>query len=329
VNRFKSLAVRLATLTAAGALLASSHAALAAWPDDRPIEIIVGFAPGGPSDVLARTIAPYLAKQLGPKASVVILNKPGAGGALAVAQLARSKPDGYSIGIVNSPGYFFLPMYRPSGYELKDLSLVARVVRDPQIMVGRKDGKYVDLQQIVSALKAKPESISIGNNGTGTSGHLGVIRLEQLAGVKFNVVPYNGSAQQKMALAGKQLDLAMLAASEVPDPDLDAVPMRITATFAKTASANHRQAPTTFASGFPVELTSERGFAAPSGVAAETLKRLQVAIEAVMKDPNFVAAAKNDAPVLSFLGGADWTEQMQRDAKTFEDTARSLAKQQN
>jgi tripartite-type tricarboxylate transporter receptor subunit TctC len=151
--------------------------AFAAWPNDRPIEIIVGFAPGGPSDVLARAIAPRLAKELGSNVSVVIVNRPGAGGEIGVASLSRSEGDGYSIGVVNMPGYFVLPLYRKTAYDLKDLSLVARVVSDPQIMVVRKDSKWTDLRLIMEALKAETESLTAGNNGIGTSGHLAVMAL--------------------------------------------------------------------------------------------------------------------------------------------------------
>ena len=84
----------------------------AAWPGDSPIEVIVGFAPGGTTDVMVRVLAPYIAKQLGDSASLVIVNKAGASGEIGVAQVKRAKPDGYTLGIVNLPGYFFVPMYR-------------------------------------------------------------------------------------------------------------------------------------------------------------------------------------------------------------------------
>lgn len=305
----------------------ASVAAHAAWPDDKPIEILVGFVPGGPSDILARTMAPFIAKHLGGQANLIIVNRPGAGGEIAVGQLSRSKADGYTVGIVNLPGYQFLPMYRKTAYDTKDLSLIARVVSDPQIMVARKDSKLTDLKQVVAALAAKPGAISVGNNGIGTSGHLGVIRLEKAANVTFNHIPYNGSAQQKSAIVGSQLDLAMLAASEVQDPEREAVPMRILAVFAKTPSAKLAAVPTTYAQGFPVELTSERGFAAPAGTPPAILQRMQAAIQAAMKDPEYIKLAKNDAPFLAFLGGSEWTEQMEADRKGFEEIAKTLPKQ--
>lgn len=82
----------------------------AAWPSDSPIEVIVGFAPGGTTDVMVRVLAPYIAKQLGDGTSLVIVNRAGASGEIGVAQVKRAKPDSYTRGIVNLPGYFFVPM---------------------------------------------------------------------------------------------------------------------------------------------------------------------------------------------------------------------------
>jgi tripartite-type tricarboxylate transporter receptor subunit TctC len=277
--------------------------------------------------VMVRTLAPFIAKHLGDNASLVVQNRPGASGELAINTVMRAKPDGYSLVIVNMPGYFFVPMHRKSSYTTKDLTLVARVVSDPTIMVARKDGKYADLRQILAALKSAPGSISAGHNGIGTNGHLAMARLEQAAGVKFNAIPYNGTAQQKTALATKTLDIAFLAASEVPDPDNEPTPVRLFAQFNKDKVQRLSTVPTTYELGFPVEMTAERGFAAPNGVPAPMLARLQKGIEAAMKDPEYVKAARNDAPFLSFQPGPQWTQQMESDVKAYEAIARTLPKE--
>jgi tripartite-type tricarboxylate transporter receptor subunit TctC len=312
-------------LTLAAAAFAYTPLAHAEWPSDAPINVTVGFAPGGATDVMVRMLAPFIAKHLGDKASLVVLNRPGASGELAINTVMRAKPDGYSLVIVNMPGYFFVPMQRKSSYTTKDLTLVARVVSDPTIMVARKDGKYADLHQLLAALKAAPGSISAGHNGLGTNGHLAMARLEAAAGVKFNAVPYNGTAQQKTALASSTLDIGFLAASEVPDAEHDVTPLRLYAQFTKAKVQRLAGVPTTYELGFPVEMTAERGFAAPNGVPAPILARLQKAIEAAMKDPEYVKSARNDAPFLSFLGGGEWSHQMEQDAKTYEPVAKKIA----
>lgn len=307
--------------------LTAGSVAQAAWPSDAPISVTVGFAPGGSTDVMVRALAPFIAKHLGDNASMVIQNRPGASGELAINSVMRAKPDGYSLVIVNLPGYFFVPMYRKSSYTTKDLTLLARVVSDPTIMVTRKDGKLADLKQVLAALKAAPGSISAGHNGLGTNGHLAMARLEAAAGVKFNAIPYNGTAQQKTALASSTLDIAFLAASEVPDADNEATPVRLLAQFTKEKVQRIAGVPSTFELGLPVEMTAERGFAAPNGVPAPILARLEKAIQAAMKDPEYVKAARNDAPFLSFLGGADWSRQIAQDVRAYEAIARTLPKE--
>jgi tripartite-type tricarboxylate transporter receptor subunit TctC len=317
--------LRAAVSTVAAVALVSP--VYAAWPSDSPINVLVGFAPGGTTDVMVRVLAPYIAKHLGSKTSMVVVNRPGASGEIAVSQVMRAKPDGYTIGVVNLPGYFFVPMYRKASYATTDLTLVARVVSDPTVMVARKDSKVTGLKAAVDALKAAPSSLTAGHNGVGTNGHLAIARLEGAAGVKFNGIPFNGSAQQKTALAGNQIDIAFLAASEVPDPENEAAPVRLLAQFTKTKVQRLSSVPTTYDLGWSVEMTAERGFAAPKGVPPEILARLEKAIEAAMKDPEYIKAARNDAPFLSFLGGAEWTQQLDAERKAYEEIARTLPKE--
>ena len=316
-------------LRAGVASLAVGAASLAhaAWPSDAPINVTVGFAPGGSTDVMVRALAPFIAKHLGDNAQIVIQNRPGASGELAISSVMRAKPDGYSLVVVNMPGYFFVPMYRKSSYTTKDLTLLARVVSDPTIMVTRKDSKLGDLKQVLAALKAAPKSISAGHNGVGTNGHLAMARLEAAAGVKFNAIPYNGTAQQKTALGSSTLDIGFLAASEVPDAEHEATPMRLLAQFTRQKVQRIAGVPSTFELGLPVEMTAERGFAAPNGVPAPILARLEKAIEAAMKDPEYLKAARNDAPFLSFLGGADWTHQLEQERRAYEEIAHTLPKE--
>lgn len=323
----KQLFRTLAATAAAALALAGAPAARAAWPSDGPITVTVGFAAGGTTDVMVRTLAPFIARHLGDGASLVILNRPGASGEIAVSQVMRAKPDGYSLVVVNTPGYFFVPMHRKAAYATKDLTLVARVVSDPTVMVSRKDIGVTDLRQALDGLKAAPGSLSAGHNGLGTNGHLAMVRLEAAAGVRFNAIPFNGSAQQKTALASKTLDIAFLAASEVPDPENEATPVRLLAQFTRNKVQRLASVPTTHELGLPVEMTGERGFAAPNDVPPAILARLEKAIEAAMKDPEYVKAARNDAPFLSFLGGAEWTRHIEQERRTYAEIARSLAKE--
>jgi tripartite-type tricarboxylate transporter receptor subunit TctC len=174
-----TLRASIVALLASAATLAS-----AAWPDERPIEVVVGFAPGGGTDLMARKLLPFVQKRLGGTAQFVVVNKPGAGGELANAQVLKAKPDGYTIAVVNVPGYLYLPMTRKTQYQPEDFQLISRVVDDPTVLISRTDGTLTSLQTVVGVLKQRPASISVGHNGEGTNGDLAMQMLGSAAKVE-------------------------------------------------------------------------------------------------------------------------------------------------
>lgn len=305
-------------------MLGAQGAAHAAWPDDRPIEVLVGFAAGGTTDVMARSIAPFIQKHLGGKAQLVIVNRPGASGELAVSQMQRASPDGYTMAIVNLPGYFFLPMYRKTSYDPAHIDLVARVVSDPTVLVARKDKGPHEFKPMLKQLSEKPGSLSAGHNGIGTNGYLAMLSLQDAADVKLNAVPFKGTAEQKVNLGGGHIDLAFVSASEVQNPNNEAVPLQMLAQFARERLPSLPQVPTTFENGLEVEMTAERGFAVPEGVPPAIYKRLQQAIKDAMADPEYLKAAKVDAPFLSFLAGEEWEKRIEEEQKRYSKQASEI-----
>ena len=135
--------------------LALCQPALAAWPEDRPIEVVVGFPAGGGTDIMARKLIPFMEKRLGGKARFIVLNKPGAAGEISTTAIARAEPDGYTIGVVNVPSFLFVPMTKKSQYSPDDVRLVARVVDDPTVVVVRADSKFSSLKDVVEALRGQ------------------------------------------------------------------------------------------------------------------------------------------------------------------------------
>src|SRR6476659_7822857 len=134
--RFASMNVAAAAALALGA----AGQSLAAWPEDKPIEVVVGFAPGGGTDLMARKLLPFVQKRLGGNAQFVVVNKPGASGDLANGYVAKAKPDGYTLAIVNVPSFLYTPLTRKAQYKPEDFQLVSRVVDDPTVLIARADG---------------------------------------------------------------------------------------------------------------------------------------------------------------------------------------------
>ncbi len=121
-----------------------------AWPD-RPIELVVGFAPGGGTDLTARALAVFLEKELG--ATVVVQNKPGASSAIALAYVARAKPDGYTLAMTNMPGLVSLPIERKPGFGGDDFTYLANLVRDPSAFSVASDSPYQTLDALIAAAR--------------------------------------------------------------------------------------------------------------------------------------------------------------------------------
>jgi tripartite-type tricarboxylate transporter receptor subunit TctC len=311
----------------AALLLSTAPAAWAAWPADKPIEIIVGFAAGGETDVMARTLAPFIARHLGDGAQFVVMNRPGASGAIAYSALARAKPDGYTVGVVNTPPFNFVPLQRKAGYDPSDLQLLGRVVSDPTTLIARRDSPYQTLKQVVDALKQKPGSISVGYNGVGTNGHLALLQLQQVTGVKVIDVPFAGTAQSKLALSGGHIELAFASESAVPDAEKGAGPLKVIAQFMEKRAAGLPNVPTAIEQNMRVVMPSDRGFAMPRGISEDRAARLEKAIEAAVQDPEFLKSASAYRSILAWMPAKEWQQELQRQVPALRTLANSMPKE--
>ena len=314
------------------AMLASAAAfalpaAQAAWPDDKPIEIVVGFAAGGETDIMARGLAPFIAKHLGGKANLIVVNKVGASGEIGNAYVQRAAADGYTIGVVNVPPLMFVPLTRKAQYDPKELSLISRVVSDPTLLVTRANNPYTSLKQVVAALKDKPRSLSFGYNGIGTNGHLAMLQLQLETGIQLNDIPFNGSSQSKNALLGGHTDFMFTSLTVMPSPEKVAVPLRIVSQFMETRAPALKDVPTAREEDINDVMPSDRGFAAPKAVAPAIHKRLQDAIAASLKDPEFLKTATSYASVISYLPGAEWQKLLDAGLPALQALAKRMPKE--
>jgi len=290
---------------------ATCGSASAGWPDDKPIEVVVGFAPGGGTDVMARKLLPFVERALGGKAKFVVLNKPGAGGEIAFAAIARAAPDAYSIGVVNVPGYNFLPMTRKTQYTTDEIRLVARIVEDPNVVVVPADSRFKNLQDVVAALRSKPGSVTFGHNGAGTNGHLAIRMLAAAAKVEPNEISYRGTAAQRTDLLGGHLDIGLITLSEIPElHGTNKGPLRVIAILSKKRFPSLPDVPTAEEVGFPVTTTAERGFAVPKSVPDDIVKKLEAGIAEGLRNPEYLAGSPGDEPVVAFLSGAEWQKRL-------------------
>jgi tripartite-type tricarboxylate transporter receptor subunit TctC len=303
------LTTRRGLLAAGIASLAAPALAQQAWPAGRPIEVIVGFAPGGGTDVMVRALAQFLAAEL-PGANFVVVNRPGAGGETAYVALQGARPDGYTLGTINTPGYLSLGVQRRVRYDRAQIRLIARLVDDPSAFVVHRDSPYRTLRDLVAAAKRRPGTISVGSSGIGTDDHLGLTLLEAASGAEFIHAPYAGAGLVRNAALSRQIDVAGLNLGEIGMLGQENPMLRALAGMGERRWELMPDVPTFREEGYDVLMSSERGLGAPRGIPDEIARRLEDAIAKVIATPEWAEKVRQLELAMAFLRGAEWDAQM-------------------
>jgi tripartite-type tricarboxylate transporter receptor subunit TctC len=191
-------------------LLLTPHAARADEFPTHPLKLLVGAPAGGTTDTIARAIAEPIAAAL--KQPVLVENRPGAGGNLAAAAVARSAPDGYTLLVSFSSHTINVTLYPTLPYDpVADFTPITMVARVPSLLVGRADLPAKDLKALIELARAKPHTLTIGIGGIGSSLHLAGEKFKQMTGVDLLNVPYKGTAPALTDLIGGQIDLMFIS----------------------------------------------------------------------------------------------------------------------
>jgi tripartite-type tricarboxylate transporter receptor subunit TctC len=280
----------------AAAFLAACFNPMAAWAQDsypsKPITIIVGFAAGGGTDVMARTTAPYLEKYLGSGASVVIKNMPGASGQIGITEVAKADPDGYTLGTFNLPGMMARTVDRKAQYDLNSFTYLANVVDDPNVIVTAKDSGIDSMAKLIAAAKKDAGAMSVGMSSMGGDDHFALIKLQQLTDTQFNIVPYKGSAPARTAVMGGHVNFGIFNISEVATFEGE---LNVLGIAQEKRSSFAPNVPTFKEQGISLINGSMRGIVAPKGLPPEVERKLIAAFEKAAQDPEFLAAMKATA----------------------------------
>ena len=277
------------TILLALATLAMLLPAAAAGPD-RPITIVVPYSAGGPTDKLARDLARALRRQLEPRA-IVIENVAGAGGTLGTARVARAAPDGATlllqhIGMATAPAlYRKLPYRAPDDFET--LGLVSEV---PMTLIGKPGLPARNLAELRRWLEANRGHVNLANAGLGAAWHLCGLLLQQRLGIDMNTVPYKGTAPALTDLLGGQVDLMCDQSTNTAGPiAAGRVQAYGVTTLRRLKTPALAALPTLDESGLRgFEVTVWHGLYAPRGTPPATVERLNGALRAALKDPDFV-----------------------------------------
>jgi tripartite-type tricarboxylate transporter receptor subunit TctC len=269
----------------------------------RPIRMLVGFAPGGPADVMARLVGARLYATLGQP--IVIENRPGAGGTLAARLVAESEPDGYTLLLGNTSTLVIGPlMYKNVGYDaLKAFAPIAWLGTTTDILVVNPKSPLRSVAQLITYAKANPGKLNYSTPGIGTPPHLIGEMLKLRAGIDIVHVPYKGGGPSIQAVIAHEVDFTF----ENPEVALPLVQAGTVRALAVTSAERDRQAPdvpTLIESGLPGFVSeSFTGVVGPAAIPASIVTRLNTAINESLRSPEVAATlvklavdAKNEPP---------------------------------
>lgn len=282
-----SLPARRAALAAAVTMLAALaspvQAQAPAWQPTQPITILVGFAPGGSADQIARQLS-FAAKGIIP-VPVVVVNKVGAAGAIAAQATAEAKPDGYTMFVGGGSETTSVGNHKTLPYDpRKSFVPILKVARAPSLLVVRADSRFADMQALLAEARTGPEKVSYGSTGEGGIFHSTALVLEKQTGTKLLHIPYKGAAEAMTALAAGQIDSAFGAYEEMKGL-IDAGKLRPVAVFSRTRSPVLPNVPTMTELGVPIALDNMKGLMAPAGLPEPVYRYLNDAFrKAVQSD---------------------------------------------
>lgn len=276
----RSLTIALASATALAGLSPTAAQAQSDWPS-QSITLIVPYAPGGTTDVVGRALAAGLGRQL--KQTVVVENKPGAGGTLGVLDMQRAKPDGYRLTMV-PVSVFRQPYVQKVSYDpVGDLAYIASFTAYDFILAVAPDSPFKSVKDLVNA--AKTGAVSYGTPGKFTGNQVAMALLGKSAGVPFIHVPYKGDSESTNALLGGHVQ-AIVSTNGIRN-FIQAGKVRALAIAAEQRPAAFADVPTFKEAGYDVVVPSPLGLAGPKGLPPAIVQKLDAAIKAVLAEPEW------------------------------------------
>ena len=289
-------------------VLASSPAQAQEFPARAPIEITVLFPAGSSADVTARMLADGMSRRLNQR--VLVVNRPGAGGAIGYKHVAIQRADGYSL-VWNSNSISTTYHSGQLPFDYTSFEPVARVLVESVVLAVRADAKWKTLAELVADAKARPKAISIGHSGAGSHTHLSLAALTHAAGMEANEVPF-AVAQVVPSLIGGHVDAVVQFPAALAAP-LKQGQAHVLVQLTSARDPAFTEVPTAREQGFDVALDAWRGIAAPKGTAAPVIAVLERAIKATAESEEFAKGSANLAVRPGFLPAKEFGELIAKD----------------
>jgi tripartite-type tricarboxylate transporter receptor subunit TctC len=282
------------------------------WQPTRPIQLIVGFAPGGGSDIIARTIAEACNHII--PVPMVVVNRPGAGGALGAEYVARAAPDGHTLVMAGGSESTSLPAFREVPYDpQKSFRAIIRLTRNGHVLSckGGANPTYRDLAAAIAAAKADPGGVAHGSAGIGTLSHSIFILLERAAGVEFLHVPYNGGGPAMQALLAGQTQLNINATDELGE-QVTSGALKALAVASEARAKAYPDVPTMRELGYDIVADNMKGWVGPAGLTDEMVTYLHDRFRQAMQTPTWTRFMERLGEADGYANGPDFQHSMDR-----------------
>jgi len=289
-------------------------AALSAWPlgsaraaspfPNKPITLWVPWAAGGATDISLRLLAELASATLGQK--VLVDNRGGAGGTLAMPILQQAEPDGYTIAQLPQPIFRAPYTQKVLWHPIRDVTPIIQISGVTFGVLVNAASPFRSLDDLFTHAREHPGALSIATNGVGTTPHVVLEELFTARGLKYIHVPYKGTSQQLIAIESGEVMAGVNSTGF--GPAVDAGRLRLLTTFAAQRSKRWPQVPTLRELGFDIVAMSPFGLGGPRGMPADVVKVLHDAFKTAMFDPQFIQELSKYDQELAYLGTADYAE---------------------
>lgn len=280
---------------------------------NRPIELVVPFGAGGGTDVLARAFAESARKHLGQ--TVTVINKPGASGAIGMAEVVQSRPDGYRL-VMLVPEIAILPHIGIARFATEDLVPVVRLNADPFFLVVKGDSPLNSVDDFVEAARKSKEPMRFGNAAAGGVTHLAQLALEQRIGAKFTHVPFQGNAPAVLTLLGGHIDAVTTTPSEVQSHIVSGQ-LKVLAVTSDQRLKGYEQIPTLKERKVDLTVYTWRGIGAPKGIPPAVMSKLVDASLKTAEEPAFKAAMEQLRLGYSVANNETFRQEIARDSAQY------------
>ncbi len=293
----------------------------------KPVQMVAPFPPGGVADIVGRPLAAAMEKAL--RQPVLVVNRPGAGGAVGMASVAKAPADGYTILIALSSISIFPVSDRINGktpaYELKDFAPIALVTADPTVLVVAADSPWKSLKDFVATAKAHPDKVNYSSSGVYGTLHVAMEIFANAAGIKMFHVPYQGGGPALTALLGGQVH----ALASGPGPAAAQIrggKVRALASWSTERLPLLPEIPTFKELGYDAEFYIWSGVFVPAATPAPIVTRLRAAVREAALSPEFKAAMDKAASPVAYLDAPEFQKYWDKDAKRLEAALQKIGK---